>query len=302
MKFGDIILTLIIIIIFGFLYSSSAMTVKLQEIKKDWPMYRCQPMAMPFASYFGSDPLENFTYCVGNIQKDLMGFFLSPIQYVLGMITELGGSLLENIQFIRKFLDYLRNQVTNVIGDTYGMLVNIIIQFQKLIIKTKDLVMKLMGIIMTFMYMIQGAVLTGQSINNGPIGKTLRTLCFSPETPVKLIGGRTVLMKNVKLGDVLENESEVLGLLQLKGNERNPYYRLWSDELQEHIYVTGEHHVLPCKYNNDTYNAKFLRNYVKVRNYSKAEKTNKFDNEYICLITSDHQIKIGEHIFWDWED
>ena len=302
MKFGDIISTLIIIIIFGFLYSSSAMTVKLQEIKEDWPIYRCQPMAMPFSSYFGTDPLENFTYCVGNIQKDLMGFFLSPIQYVLGMITELGGSLLENIQFIRIFLDYLRNQVTNVIGDTYGMLVNIIIQFQKLIIKTKDLVMKLMGIIMTFMYMIQGAVLTGQSVNNGPIGETLRTLCFSPETPIKLIGGKTVPMKSVKLGDVLENESEVFGLLQLKGNERNPYYQLWSDELQDYIYVTGEHHILPDKYKNDTYDAQFLRNYVKVRNYSKAEKTDKFDNEYICLITSDHQIKIGEHIFWDWED
>ena len=163
MKFQDIVLSIIIIIVFASLYSSSALTVKMQEIKEDWPIYRCNPMAMPFANYFGSDVMENFTYCVGNIQKDLMGFFLNPIQYVLGMITELGGSLLENIQFIRKFLDYLRNQVTNVIGDTYGMLVNIIIQFQKLIIKTKDLVMKLMGIIMTFMYMIQGAVLTGQS-------------------------------------------------------------------------------------------------------------------------------------------
>ena len=56
------------------------------------------------------------------------------------------------------------------------------------------------------------------------------------------------------------------------------------------------------KYNNEHIDAKFLRNYVKVMNYSRAEKTNKFDNEYICLITSDHQIKIGEHIFWDWED
>ena len=37
--------------------------------------------------------------------------------------------------------------ITNLIGDTYGMLVNIIIQFQKLIIKTKDLVMKLMGLL-----------------------------------------------------------------------------------------------------------------------------------------------------------
>ena len=302
MKFGDIILTIVIIIIFALLYSSSALTVKMQEIKEDWPIYRCQPLAMPFASYFGSDPMENFTYCVGNIQKDLMGFFLNPIQYVLGMITELGGFLLERIQFIRKFIDYLRNAVTNVIGDTYGMLVNIIIQFQKLIIKTKDLVMKLMGIVMTFMYMIQGAVLTGRSVYNGPIGKTLRTLCFNPETPVRLADNKRIPMKMVKLGDILENGSEVLGCLQLKGNAVNPYYRIWSKELLDWIYVTGEHHVCPINKFGKERDSRFLRNYIKVQDYWRAQKTNKFDETYVCLITSNHQIKIGEHTFWDWED
>lgn len=302
MKFGDIVSTIIIIIIFVFLYSSSALTVKMQEIKEDWSMYRCQPIAMPFASYFGSDPMENFSYCVGNIQKDLMGFFLNPIQYVLGMITELGGFLLERIQFIRKFIDYLRNMVTNVIGDTYGMLVNIIIQFQKLIIKTKDLVMKLMGIVMTFMYMIQGAVLTGKSIYDGPIGQTLQELCFYPETPIKLHSGTKLPMKDVKLGDILENGSEVLGLLRLKGSDCNPYYRLWSEELQDWIYVTGEHHVCPINKFGKSRDTRFLKNYIKMKDYWRAEKTKKYDNEYVCLITSNHQIKIGEHIFWDWED
>tara|TARA_Y100000591_G_scaffold333090_1_gene373615 strand:+ start:244 stop:1152 length:909 start_codon:yes stop_codon:yes gene_type:complete len=302
MKFGDIVLSIVIILIFLFLYSSSALTVKMQEIKEDWPIYRCQPLAMPFASYFGSDPMENFTYCVGNIQKDLMGFFLNPIQYVLGMITELGGFLLERIQFIRKFIDYLRNMVTNVIGDTYGMLVNIIIQFQKLIIKTKDLVMKLMGIVMTFMYMIQGAVLTGRSVYNGPIGKTLRTLCFKPETPIKLKDGRTIFMKNVKLGDILENNSEVLGCLQLKGNAVNPYYKIWSKELLDFIYVTGEHHVCPINKFGKSRDPRFLKNYIKVQDYWKSKETKEFDDIYVCLITDNHQIKIGEHIFWDWED
>ena len=302
MKFKDIVSSIVIVIIFLFLYSSSALTVKMQEIKDDWPIYRCQPMAMPFASYFGSDPVENFSYCVGNIQKDLMGFFLNPIQYVLGMTTELGGFLLERIQFIRKFIDYLRNMVTNVLGDTYGMLVNIIIQFQKLIIKTKDLVMKLMGIVMTFMYMLQGAVLTGRSIYNGPIGKTLRTLCFKPETPIKLIDGTRVFMKDVKLGDILENKSEVLGCLQLKGNACNPYYKIWSKEFLDWIYVTGEHHVCPINKFGKQRDSRFLKNYIKVQNYWRAEMTKEFDEEYVCLITSNHQIKIGEHTFWDWED
>ena len=302
MKFQDIVLTILIILIFGFLFSSSALTVKMQEIKEDWPLYRCQPIAMPFASYFGSDPMENFSYCVGNIQSDLMGFFLSPINYLLGMITELGTFLLDRVQFIRKFIDYLRNMITNVLGDTYAMLVNIIIQFQKLIIKTKDLVMKLMGIVMTFMYMIQGAVLTGRSVYNGPIGKTLRTLCFNPETMVKLNNGDLIPMKKVKLGDILENGSEVLGCLQLKGNECNPYYKIWSKELLDWIYVTGEHHVCPINKFGKQRDARFLKNYIKVQDYWRAEETDKYDEQYICLITDNHQIKIGEHTFWDWED
>ena len=40
MKFQDIVLSILIIIIFASLYSSSALTVKMQEIKEDWPKYR----------------------------------------------------------------------------------------------------------------------------------------------------------------------------------------------------------------------------------------------------------------------
>ena len=302
MKFQDIVLSLVIIIVFIFLYSSSAITVKLDEIKQDWPLYRCLPMAMPFASYFGSDPVENFSYCVGNIQKDMMGYFLNPIQYILGMITNQGGFLLERIQFIRKFMDYLRNMTSNLIGDTYGMLVNVIIQFQKLIIKVKDLVMKLMGVMMTMMYLVQGSVLTGRSVYNGPIGKVLRELCFSPDTPIKLQDGNIVKIKDIKLGDILENGSEVLGCLKLKGSKKNPYYKIWSKELLDYIYVTGSHKVCAVDKNGKISNPKFLRNYINVDAYWKAKKTEIYSEELSCLITSNHQIKIGEHIFWDWED
>ena len=84
MKFVDIIKALLIVVIFGLLFFSSILTNGLQDIKDNWPKYRCSPTYMPFASYLGYDTMENFSYCVGNIQKDLMGFFLSPIQYILG--------------------------------------------------------------------------------------------------------------------------------------------------------------------------------------------------------------------------
>jgi hypothetical protein len=298
MKFGDMIKSFVIILIFTLLYFSSVLTKGINDMKENWPKYRCSPTYMPFASYVGKDPIENFSYCVGNIQKDLMGFFLSPIKYVLGNITKTIVNVLSSLNFIRELINKLRKAFGWIISDVYGMFFNILIQFQKLIIKTKDTSMKLIGIISTFIYLIQGANFTGKSIYNGPIGQTLRTICFSKNTKIKLKNGTLKRIIDIKLGDILENNSEVYGTLRLKGGKDSPYYKIWSDKLNEYIYVTGEHKI----FKSDNTDNNSLQNYIPVKDYSKAIKTGAFDIELHCLITSNHQIPIGEFTFWDWED
>ncbi len=301
MKFGDISKTILIILIFVLLYFSSILTRGIQKIKDDWPQYRCLPTYMPLAGYIGKDPVANFSYCVGNIQKDMMGFFLEPIQYVLGMVMGMIQFIMERIQFIRIFVDKIRNMAMKLFGNVYGMFVNVLVQFQKLIIKTKDTTMKLIGTIVMFIYMIQGAMMTGQSINKGPIGETLRAICFSGNTSIKLKNRGVVKMKDIHLGDILENGTEVYGTLRLKGGPDNPYYKIWSEKLQDYIYVTGDHKICnsikdtPNKFNN-------LDNYVEVKDYKLSQKTDKWDETLYCLITDNHQIPIGEYTFWDWED
>ena len=298
MRFSDIAKTVLIILIFMLLYFSSILTSGIQKIKDDWPQYRCLPTYMPLAGQIGKDPVANFSYCVGNIQKDMMGFFLEPIQYVLGMVMGMIKWIMERIQFIRELVDKLRNMASKLFGNVYGMFVNVLIQFQKLIIKTKDTVMKLIGVIVMFIYMIQGAMFTGQSIMRGPIGQTLRTICFSRNTPIKLKSGEIVKMKDIHLGDILENGTEVYGTLKLKGSKENPFYQIWSEKLKQYIFVTGDHKICP----NDRINKKELDNYIDVKDFKSSEKTDYWDETLYCLITDNHQIPIGEFTFWDWED
>ena len=59
---------------------------------------------------------------------------------------------------------------------------------------------------------------TGESIWKGPIGGIMRALCFKKDTPLRLANGKKVLMKDISLGDVLENGSKVCGKLQLQGD------------------------------------------------------------------------------------
>jgi len=176
MRFGDMMMALIIILGFAFLYIISTIIVGLKKIKQDWPKYRCNPSVMPFAGQLGYDAIENFTFCIGNIQADLMGFFLKPIYFVMEIAVSLGEALMDSIQNIRGMISWLRFSIFGIIGDVLGIFVNIISRFQLIIIQIKTLVMKMMAISVVILYKIEGAMMTGKSIYRGPIGDVLRFL------------------------------------------------------------------------------------------------------------------------------
>ena len=290
--FNNIVQALAIIALFGALYFLSVVSVGLKKLKDDWPKIRCTPTAMPFAGYLGHNAVSNFVYCIGNIQSGMMGFFLKPVYYVISLTGALGASIIKSLGKMRTMFASLRGMISNIVGDIFGIFMNILIKFQKLIIKLKDLVMKLIGTTAVLVYTMQGAMYTGQSIYRGPIGGTLRTICFSPNTPLKMKNGEKVLMKDAELGDVLENGRKIVSTMKILGNENSPYYKIYSNEIEDYIYVTGQHKIQDRK----------THRFIPVADCEYAERTDIQEDLLSCLITDDHLIKIGEHIFWDWED
>ena len=292
MKIGDFVRCLVIILLFGVLFVISFLSAGIDNIKKNWPVYRCNPVIMPIAGYLDKDPIENFTFCISNIQKNLMDYFLAPLNYVISLANAIGKNLMNSIQSIRILFDWLRNAISGVIENIFGVFLNVVVQTQTLIIKIKSIIAKLVGVATTTVYIIDGANKTGQSVWNGPIGKVVRILCFSPETQIKLKKGNYCKMKNLKLDDILENGSKVIVTMKIRGNPQSNYYKIFSKKMGEYIYVTGQHLIE----NPDT------GLFIPVREYGDAIKTDICDDELSCLITDDHLIPIGEYTFWDWED
>ena len=179
MRFKDIFLAILILILFLALYIFSILSVGFKKIRKDWPEYRCNPMVMPFASYFGHSAAETFTSCIATTMSGMMGFFLSPIHFIMSMLGGLGGTITSAMNEIRELQNFIRNGIMGIVGDIMGIFMNILIQFQRLIIDIKDLLAKTMGVTVVIMDLISGAMLTGQSIWAGPPGDILRALCFS---------------------------------------------------------------------------------------------------------------------------
>jgi hypothetical protein len=192
-----------------------------------------------------------------------------------------------------------------------------IIEFQKIIISTKDLMGKTIGILTSVIYLIDGSVLTMKSVNNGPTGSVLRSLgkCFLPSTVLQKYDFENILtdnnypiinvpIKDIKIGDILYNGTEkgikVIATMIIDNKDPENKERLYKfiekGVDNQTVYVTGTHYVF------DRRNYR----YVKVKDHIDSypvHPTEKIDDSVlICLITDTHQIQIGEITFWDWDD
>lgn len=264
---------------------------QLAEIKEDWPKYRCNPMYM----FLADNVEENFTYCVQNMQTGLMGYLLEPITFVTNSLTSQLGKFSDDIQNIRAMFDKIRTFFSSIVQNIFGVFLNLIIEFQRITIGIKDLMGKSIGIMVSLMYVMDGSIKTMNSTWNGPPGQMVRALgkCFHPNTTLLLQNQKLVSMKNIELGDVLEDGSIVETILKIDNRKNTEYfYKILDNSRDEYIFVTGSH--LVYDESSDTF--------IKVENYHKAEKTNKKSDVLYCLITDTHKIQIGEQTFWDWED
>ena len=273
--------------IIGIIYVTS-----VQEIKKNWALYRCNPMYMPLSDNIQDD----FAHCVQNIQMVTMGDILKPLTSITSGLTDLMSSFNFDLDNIRKLIATIRDNMGNIFGVIFGAFSGIIIGFQKISLNLKDMMAKNVGVIAVFVNILDTSFKTMASMWNGTPGGLVRSLgkCFHPETKVQLENGQIVLMKDLNLGDVLVNGSIVEAVMKIN-NRTDPeqlYVLKGKGVGNADIYVTGSHMI------HDQSTKKF----IKVNEYLSADFTSNQTDWFSCLITSDHKIQIGSEVFWDWED
>lgn len=298
MKTSDLSITIFILIIFVLLYIFNILSVGIKKIQEDWPLYRCNPAVMPFATVFGQDTSKNFTYCIQNMQTNYMSYLMQPMMYNLNIMGSLGANITKTINDVRAFFDKIRTFITSIVGSVFAVFLNILIEFQRITISVKDLFAKLIGIMATLLFTLDGSIMTMNSTWAGPPGELVRALCFHPETKLRLKDDSLVMMKDVPLNAVLKNGTIVNALMHIsnldeKGNCIEALYKVkGGEESGTDILVSGSHLIYEPE----------RKKFIQVEHLLHAERTKIICESFTCLITSNHIIPIGEWIFHDWED
>jgi hypothetical protein len=211
----------------------------------------------------------------------------ADMHHVNALNNSIASELNSQMQDARVMFHQTRTLVSGALGDVYAVMMNIVIQLVRMGLKTKDIAGKMGGATAAIANATQGAQLAGESILNGPIMAGMKVLCFTGDTPVDMDGGETKPMQEVKLGDVLRGGSVVTGVIQLSNVTDSPMFVLPDCEAR----VSGSHLVQSP-----------AGRFVRVDACPGAVVTTEIPEVVYSLTTSDHLIRLGAQVFWDYDD
>ena len=176
MKTSDLLNSIFIIAVFIGLYIANILAIGKRNIEKNWPIYRCSPLVMPFANMFGHDVMKNFTYCIQTMQTDFMGPFLAPSNYTNLVAAENIKTTANNNKNSMGMFAYIRNTVMNNFSGLFDVFGNMGLILQYMAAKLQDMINKMGGIYISTFSILQSAGITAESTWEALPGKLLNAL------------------------------------------------------------------------------------------------------------------------------
>jgi hypothetical protein len=280
-----------IILLFLFLGIWVAMIglADVEEVKKNWPKYRCRPNIMPFAGVYGYNTGENFNFCLMNMFNAEMGTALGPVFVIIGSIVSTLATLLEVANSIRV-------QFATMMGGINTIFQNFADRFQQLLsavtmtgYRMKLLMGRLYGAFFAMIYMSIAGMTTLQNFTETALFGFLDTFCFDPDTLVEITGKGLIKVKDVKIGDsFVKTNSKVTSTFQFTADGQPMV------ELPGSILVSTNHYV--------HYLGKWIQAGQHPLAIPKGPWQGGTERPLICFNTSDHKIPIGHFTFLDYDE
>lgn len=282
---GFILLLLILISIWIGLLSGA----DVNEVKKNWPKYRCRPNVMPFASFYGHNTAENFQFCLMNMFGEEMGTALGPVFQILA-------SLVSSLVLLIQVANSIRLQFATMMGGVNTLFQNFTDRFKQLLsavqmsaYRIKLIMGRLYGAFFAMIYMSIAGMTALQNFGDTALFRFLDTFCFDPDTLVEIEKRGLIPVKDVVMGDrFLKTGGKVTSVFQFEADGQPMV------ELPGKIIVSTNHFL---SHNNS---------WIPAGNHPDAKAIEAWkggnDRPLICFNTSDHTIPVGNYRFLDYDE
>lgn len=286
-----------------------------EHIKANWTTYRANPLFMPFAGFLNPEKgmsglkstIKNFTKVLWNMVKRFLAILMTPVYPILKIFMKIFKALTGVLDGLRNQINVIRNFLFKLFEKMYIKLQNGTATIAFFFLKLRESMKRSYGLMNVLIYAIEHSFLFFESMVKSPLGKFGQladtmgvgasiftfgglgipmwhgAMCFAPNTMLALNSQTLVKIKDVCIGDVLQNDNTVLATMYLN-NPTNLY-------MIDNIIVSGDHLL------------KMEQRWERVENIPRAVKV-PFDvvDRIVCLVTSHGIIEINNLVFKDYLD
>ena len=306
---GFLLLIFLVLALGIFLYyNMDTISGGVKNIKQNWNDYRCKPYIIPIAGIIGptgTSTTDNFMDCSNTQITGLFNTLMAPFLNIIDLIINIIRELVNNINSIREIINFMRESIATFLEDIYTELHDV---FTRVATLYNDFTKTMYNIFLTFYYVIetlQNIYYTIMSVWYAVL-PVVFFFCFDEYTKIRLDNGSIKCIKDIKNGDILEDNAIVEGVLKLSTKNVNMYE-------YKGVVVSGEHLIYETSFNSE--NGKWLK--VKESSYATRLSKYEYQKPFIySLITSNSKIpvvykdinyldnvniyNINETIFADW--
>ena len=171
--------SIVIILVFVMLTFYIVTTVGIKTIKENWPLYRCNPLYMPFADTLAptrTTARENFSYCLNDFMMSAAPALTQPLSYVQTMTLAMVGQIHTSQEKSMEQNQSFTAQTSFMFDNLYDVFAGIIVQFNLMINKLVDAQSKLMGTVNVVMYILVTVQYAFMSMWNGIPGALIKIM------------------------------------------------------------------------------------------------------------------------------
>jgi hypothetical protein len=277
-----------IVLLFIFIYGANNI-LALQKIKDNWATYRCNPLIMPFADFFGYNTNENFEFCMGKIFEKHSQPYMGSIGSTLTQSTGILQSTFQSIGSLRNTIASLGGGINIIFQEFTDRITSFFFKMRLSAIHIKTLIGRMYAILFSVMYMGMSGISGMTSFTNTFLFSFLDTFCFPGNTVCVIktpTGPIHIPIKQVNIGDTLLPSHSIVTATFSFYAKGQPMVQLGS------IIVSTNHFLL--------YNGKKIK--AGEHPYAIQLGPWQSDDLLYCLNTTTNTIPIGGLTFIDYDE
>jgi len=260
------------------------------ELHANWEEQRCRPDVMITSGLYGKDAEANVQHCMTKGFDARAKKTVIPFYSIMGAFGDTLSSLITSINSTKVTFATLVGSASTVFTEFSSRLQNMFYRMYSSVIHMKFLMSRIFSTMNAIMYMGESAIQAGMNFERTSLWNTIRNFsCFDPDTQVLTMNRGIQSIKNIQIGDTLENGQKVTGVFQFNGDGQEMVI------LPEgRISVSGPHAVLQ--------GSKWIKSSEHPDSIPSHSWNGGDKRPLICLNTTNHKIQIGKYTFTDYDE